>query len=360
MMLPFRLLADVKPANLFRFVRDGGLRNLAAINRFIRTGEPAFYFLSVTQRCNLSCRGCWAIGADKPVDMDQTLLRRILSRGGFFGILGGEPLLIPNLPELLGEHRNCYFLLFTNGTLIDKPLAERLAKAGNITPLINVAGGSQNAVTICRDAGMVTGAAWSIDKSNFAETVSSACLDRLAELGAHFVWPYIFRPSGVDPNYALALSDEEVTAVRRFLVDERGRNDLVIIDTYWNHKGEPMCPAATGISAHINPAGQIEPCPPVQFSDACYGEESRWLAAFKEQVPKWTQGCPLMDHPKELAELAKNSGARDSSGRNDLFAACAARPVLGCHNHATLPVPEKYFGYRFAKKHWFFGFGAYG
>ncbi len=71
-------------------------------------------------------------------------------------------------------------------------------------------------------------------------------------------------------------------------------------------------------------------------------------------------GCALMDHPRELADLAARCGARDSSGRGQFFAELARRPVLGCHNHSGAPMPETSPVYRFAKKHWFFGFGAYG
>jgi len=38
----------------------------------------------------------------------------------------------------------------------------------------------------------------------------------------------------------------------------------------------------------------------------------------------------------------------------------AERPALRCHDHDGEPLPERAWAYRFAKKHWFFGFGAYG
>ena len=41
----------------------------------------------------------------------------------------------------------------------------------------------------------------------------------------------------------------------------RDRFPIVLIDAYWSAEGEPFCPAADGLSHHINPAGYIEPCP---------------------------------------------------------------------------------------------------
>ncbi len=369
MLLPLRLIREVRFGNLLRFVWVAGLGNLRAITRFAKQRkkglcDPAFLFISVTQRCNLTCRGCWATGIEGAEDMSPALLESILARAEakgvrFFGILGGEPLLTDGLPERLAAHKNSYFLLFTNGTLIDAAMAERLSRAGNITPLINTAAGAEEAITRCRDAGLVTGAAWAFDKSNL-QLASSQTIDRLVALGAHYVWPYIYRPSGPDPHYELALDDADVIKVRQFIVDERKRNDVVVLDAYWNHKGEPLCPGAVGISVHITVKGEVEPCPPVQMSDSLYGGASLWLNRFQTEVPRWTNGCPLMDHPKELLALAEDCAAHDSSGRGTFKQECAGRPCLTCHNHAGPPIPEKYFAYKIAKKYWFFGFGAYG
>ncbi len=46
----------------------------------------------------------------------------------------------------------------------------------------------------------------------------------------------------------------------------RRKKPIAIIDAYYDGEGKALCPAATGISHHINPWGDIEPCPIVQFS----------------------------------------------------------------------------------------------
>jgi hypothetical protein len=46
----------------------------------------------------------------------------------------------------------------------------------------------------------------------------------------------------------------------------RAKKPIIIIDAYYDGEGKALCPAATGISHHINPWGDIEPCPIVQFS----------------------------------------------------------------------------------------------
>ena len=69
--LPVRLIREIPTRLLWRFLIGAGLGNLRAINRFERRRRqgvyfPPFIFTSVTQRCNLSCKGCWATGVREP------------------------------------------------------------------------------------------------------------------------------------------------------------------------------------------------------------------------------------------------------------------------------------------------------
>jgi len=348
-------------------------------------------FISVTQRCNLACKGCWATGVEHPADMAPELLHKIVAESSaqgcrFFGILGGEPLLLPWLTGFFDAHRGSYFQLFTNGQFLDEACAARLRAAGNVSPLISIEGGSQtyaarrgsgkaygtalDALARCKRQGLITGVATSVSASTFADVVTPAFIDDMVARGAHYVWYYIYRPSGPEPGFEEALNDGQVQALRRFLLEQRRRcRAAVIIDAYWDHEGRALCPAATGISHHINALGDVEPCPPVQCADVRIGpasdvaatiEGSAFLKDFRAGVPALTRGCVLMDHPSELAEMASRCGAYDSSGRNRFFGELAGRPVCGCHNHAGDPMPETSWAYRFAKRHCFFGFGAYG
>ncbi len=58
----------------------------------------------------------------------------------FFGILGGEPFMHPELLDLLAAHPDCYFQVFTNGQFITEKIAQRLRQIGNATPLISIEG----------------------------------------------------------------------------------------------------------------------------------------------------------------------------------------------------------------------------
>ena len=48
----------------------------------------------------------------------------------YFGILGGEPFMHPELLQILGEHPDCYLQIFTNGQLIIDEIARELRVDG--------------------------------------------------------------------------------------------------------------------------------------------------------------------------------------------------------------------------------------
>lgn len=392
-----RMVAGVAPGPLARFV-GAGVKSARAVHAFERErrrgrrGFPAFLFLSVTQRCQYACRGCWARGAEPALDMAPELLRDLIRQSSalgrkFIGILGGEPLLVPGLPELLGEFRDCYFLLFTNGAALDGPMARRLRKAGNISPLVSLEGDVAEsdvrrgalgvhartvaALASCREARLPFGVATSLCRDNLESLANDTFVRTVIRTGAQYLWYYLYRPVGPEPDPVRCLTGEQILRVRRFLVDARTRHPIVLVDAYWDADGRALCPAATGISHHINAMGDVEPCPPIQVAAERVSvgddlrrtvEDSAFLAAFRDFAAGTTRGCVLLERPAELAAFVEGQGpeVRDSSGRGTVRAELASmRPVPG-HDVPGREIPEKGWAYRFAKRRWFFGFGAYG
>lgn len=373
-----------------------GFKGILAINAFGRRRRqgrviPPFLFLSITNQCNLHCQGCWVHQTSPPKQITPDHLNQIITsfkrRGSsFFGILGGEPLLYPGLWDVLRQHPDCYFQVFTNGTLLTEEHAKTMRRLGNVTPLIsleglervsderrggrNVYSGALRGIEHCVRQKLFTGIASSICQSNFDELVNPGFVRQVMNLGASYLWYYMYRPSGMDPHVELALKKHQVFKLRRFLVEERCRTPLMLVDAYWDAQGKALCPAAVGISHHVNPSGQVEPCPPMQCScdTLRHGEDpvktiqkSSFLEAFRDYAAKTSRGCPLLDNPQGLADFMKRVNAQDSSGRATHFQELHTRPSCLCsHDLGRFAIPEKNRIYRFAKKHWFFGFGAYG
>ncbi len=378
---------------LYKFTYNMGIKGAIGLSRFkkrLKKGAffPAFHFISVTDDCNLNCQGCWVTGKKTNASMDPEMLDSIITQSKekgsyFFGILGGEPLMYKPLFEVFRKHSDCYFQLFTNGTLLTPSIAGQLRKLANVTPLISFEGDqdvadlrrggknvyekTQAAIDHATGAGLITGVAMSVCKSNLELAFSDEFIHSLIERGVIYLWYYIYRPVGKDATIELALSQDEIEQLRTFLVEARTRFNIVIIDAYWDQNGKGLCPAASGLSHHINASGDIEPCPVIQFAtnNVADGElehsyrNSGFLEEFKSEIPLRTSGCIVMEDPQWLVEQVKKHNARDSSGRGNEAQRLKEMPNVPSHSSAK-KIREKRWIYRFAKKHAFFGLGAYG
>lgn len=390
-----RMATEIGLRPLGRFAISVGWKGMLALRLFRRHVAngvvfPPFMFLSVTNRCNLKCEGCWVTPTDPPKDLDTPVLEDIIAecvRAGshFFGLLGGEPLLYPGLFDILGRHRDCYFQVFTNGTPLTEEVARRMRRLGNVTPLISIEGleeesdrrrGGRNvykqamqALAYCRENRLLTGVASSICRSNIAELASLSFVEGMISCGAHYLWYYIYRPSGSRPASDQALDADQVLELRRFMVDIRSKVPLMIIDAYWDHAGRALCPAACGVSHHINPSGDIEPCPPIQFARDNVHDggglfdmvtRSDFLRDFRRMAGETTSGCVLLERPDVLSEFLRRHDARPTGGRPDGLGEIEAMVSCPGHHQPGREIPERHWLYSLAKRNWFFGFGAYG
>jgi MoaA/NifB/PqqE/SkfB family radical SAM enzyme len=396
MVLSFarRMLTEPDPRLLVKFAYNFGIKGALSVEKYkrrLKRGEhfPPFLFISVISGCQLRCQGCWVDVAAESKRISLPDLNRLVGDAkkhgnSYFGILGGEPFLHPELMQLFEAHPDCYFQVFTNGHLISDELAARLRSVGNVSPLISVEGteivsderrgrlnvlsktiaGIQN----CRKNRLITGVATSVCRTNIEDLVSEGWLRRLIDLGVHYAWFHTYRAVGPKPNPALSLSPEQIVQVRRFVVEMRSRLPIAIVDAYWDDKGEALCPMATGVSHHISPYGDIEPCPIIQFAretihdqDSVFRimNESAFLRDFRETAAQATRGCVVLERPDLVRDLVARHAARDTTQRGTALAEVDAMQPRHSQHQPGHEVPEDHWAYRFAKKHWFFGFGAY-
>ncbi len=89
-------------------------------------------------------------------------------------------------------------------------------------------------------------------------------------------------------------------------------------------------------------------------------ENSDFLKDFRSMVSSSSRGCILMDSPERLKYFLKAKVARDSTGRGVAYTELANMRICPSHGLPGKEIPEKHWAYKFSKKHWFFGFGAYG
>jgi MoaA/NifB/PqqE/SkfB family radical SAM enzyme len=264
-------------------------------------------------------------------------------------------------------------------------MAADLRRVGNASPLISVEG--SEIVSDERRGGkrvlaktvagietavrhrLITGVASSVCRSNFDDLVRESWVDRLIELGVHYAWFHTYRPVGPDAHADLALTPEQLVEVRRFVVRMRNEKPIAFVDAYWDDQGRALCPAAIGVSHHIGPWGDIEPCPIIQFAGESIRDnggdvfttmtQSALLADFRKTAAAATRGCIVLEEPSLLREVVLRHGARDTTARKTAMAELEAMEPRSSQHQPGSEIPERHWLYRFAKKHWFFGFGAY-
>lgn len=391
-----RLLFETDKRLLWKLAWNMGVKGVVSVERFkrrLKRGDvfPPFLYVSVINSCNLRCQGCWVDVAAKmeamPPEVFHKMVREAQDMGNtFFGIVGGEPFMHPRLFELLEPHQGCYFQVFTNGHFITDEKAKRLRRLGNITPLISVEGSeivsdqrrgksgvlskTMQGIHNCLNNKVFTGVCTSVCQTNL-DLVNEKWIDRLIDMGVMYTWFHVYRPMGPDACPDLCLTPAQQLELRKFVVEMRAKKPIVIIDAYYDGEGQALCPAATGISHHINPWGDIEPCPIVQFSQESIRRDkdnrhlrdkfrqSTFLSDFRDLARSTTRGCIVLERPDLLEDLVEKHSARDSTVRGTAKEELAAMSTRTSQFNPAGEIPEKNLLYRLAKRFWFNDFGAY-
>ena len=108
---------------------------------------PPYMIISITNKCNLHCKGCYSQAQHRPADKELSLdkLQTVISEAKELGIsfiflAGGEPLMRPEIVDAAASVPEVLFPLFTNGLLITDETAAKLKKHKNVIPIISIEG----------------------------------------------------------------------------------------------------------------------------------------------------------------------------------------------------------------------------
>jgi MoaA/NifB/PqqE/SkfB family radical SAM enzyme len=250
---------------------------------------PAFLTISPGKKCNLLCTGCYASSsAGNAEKLDYKTFNRILAEqrslwGSYFTVIsGGEPLLYKDgnktLLDIVRENREQYFMMYTNGTLITKDTARRMADLGNITPAISVEGferetderrGKGVYRTILRSMENLknAGVPFGISATATRKNVGSIMSDEFTELyfrriGAVYGWIFQYMPIGRSFTIDLMITPEQRLALFQKEEEMIKKSNIFLVD-FWN--GGPYsvgCISAgrPGGYFYIDWNGNIAPC----------------------------------------------------------------------------------------------------
>jgi MoaA/NifB/PqqE/SkfB family radical SAM enzyme len=250
---------------------------------------PSFLTISPTQKCNLQCHGCYAMSSSNhqatlPYDIFSRIIKDKKEQWGshLTIISGGEPFLYRSegkgLLDIAREFNDCYFMTYTNGTLIDDEMAAKLADLGNISPAISIEGWEketdarrgkgifkkiETAMDALRRHGVVFGISMTATRQNAEVLLSDELLKRLFdEKGAIYAWIFQYMPIGRSSALDLMITPEQRKWMLQRESDLMFKEKRFLID-FWN--GGPL--SAGCISAgraggyfYIDWNGNISPC----------------------------------------------------------------------------------------------------
>jgi MoaA/NifB/PqqE/SkfB family radical SAM enzyme len=300
---------------------------------------PPIAIFSITNRCNLRCKGCYAqaLREASPDELSARRIREIIVEAeglgvSFFVIAGGEPLLRPEIIDITRDVPRALFLVVTNGLLLDAPLVLRLQEQQNTVPALSLEGTSAETdgrrgegvharlsekMRELRKAGVFFSLSITLNRSNFDVVTDRTFLREAIEAGCRFFLFLEYTPIKENTEDWVLTADQR-QAMKDLLVLFRRHYKAVFIGVPWDEEESGGCLASGRGFVHINAAGDLEPCPFAPFSDVNLKEtglaealQSNFLKKLRENHDRFAEvsgGCALWKNREWVGSvLEKNS-----------------------------------------------------
>ncbi|MFW5902175.1 MAG: radical SAM/SPASM domain-containing protein, partial [Thermodesulfobacteriota bacterium] len=322
--------------------------------------HPYLLLISPTNNCNLRCTGCYA-GSDatKKDYLDFDTFDRILTEkrnlwgSHFTAISGGEPFIYKSkgkdLLDMAERHRDEFFLVYTNGTLIDDETAARLEELGNVTPAISVEGYEKETderrgkgvfqkvmktFERLRKYGVPFGISVTGTKHNWDMITRDEFVDfYFFEQGAFYGWLFQYMPIGRSTDLNLMVPPEERAEMWKRTWDMVNRKKVFYAD-FWNSATASsgcICAGRPNGYYHIIWNGDITPCVFVPYAaDNIYDIHERGgtvssvfetplfkkIREFQDNyayqrrhpdVDNWLCPCPTRDHHETFQKILEET-----------------------------------------------------
>jgi len=317
---------------------------------------PWAILMDPTSACNLSCTGCWAAQYGHKNNLSFETLDSIICQGKelgtyFYIFSGGEPLVRKkDLISLCRKHDDCYFLSFTNGTLVDDEFCKELADVGNFALAFSIEGDEAatdmrrgqgtyrkviEAMERMRNHKLLFGYSTCYHRYNTESVGSDEFVDDMIAKGCRFAWYFTYIPVGKDAVTDLLVTPEQRAYMYRRIREIRETKPIFALD-FWND-GEYTqgCIAGARRYLHINAAGDVEPCAFIHYSNVNIHDvslldalRSPLFKAYRKRLPfneNHLRPCPLLDNPTMLHDMVEESGAysTEMEAPEDVHSLCA-------------------------------------
>ncbi len=301
---------------------------------------PLFYVISPSMRCNLKCYGCYSANYARKDKLSYEKINQIIDEGKSFGIFfytisGGEPFARKDLISIFERNKDCFFQIYTNSSLIDGKMAEKLSKLGNVFPCISVEGFEDetderrgkghfkkvvSAMNYLKDNGVLFGFSATATRFNNEVIVSDEFIDFYIKQGCFLGWYFNYIPIGREPDIGLMPTPEQRNFRRKRVAEIRETKPIVVGD-FWNDGIlSHGCLAGGRVYVHVNAEGGVEPCVFAQFAADNIFDKSMeeilnsmyFKSIRKEQMNNRNRlrPCMIIDYPEILRKVVAEGGAK--------------------------------------------------
>jgi MoaA/NifB/PqqE/SkfB family radical SAM enzyme len=321
------LLAQKKAARLRRRYGWEGIR------------VPAVLIVSITNRCNLSCKGCYMreqhrqSAPEMTPDQLRSVVFQAVSLGVSFIVLaGGEPLVRKDeIHRIAREFPGIIFAIFTNGLLIDDPTATAFARQKNIVPVLSFEGFERETdarrgegvfrqlmqtCTVLTRQKIFFGCSLTVTRANHALLTDETFIGRMIEAGSKiftFVEYVPIQPDTVD----LFLTGTQRRSLIGYIDAFNRKFPAIFIGFPGDEEIFGGCLSAGRGFIHVSASGDLEPCPAAPFSDANLTKvplkdalQSAFLEKIRSHHEKLTEtegGCALWTNRDWVSTILSGS-----------------------------------------------------
>lgn len=303
------------------------------------TNIPFVTLISPSMRCNLKCTGCYASSYSKENELDYTAIDKIIKEARelgiyYFIILGGEPFLNSYMLDIYKKYSDCMFTPFTNGTMFDENLADKIKELANVIPMLSLEGFEEDtdqrrgngvfkrvmhSMDLLKERGVLFGVSTATSRKNIDTVTSDEFIDMLIQKGSKMSWYFLFMPVGKHPDVDLMLTPEQRLRLGKRVNEIRTSKPYFAIDFFNDAPHVNGCIAGR-LYCHINSHGDVEPCIFSHFSVDNVKDKklvdifnSNFFRELRNRQPynkNLLRPCMMIDNTNVIREVVPKTGAR--------------------------------------------------
>lgn len=308
---------------------------------------PPLMITSITNRCNLQCKGCYNMAQHRSREKEMTKenMRSVIEQAIELGIsiillAGGEPLVRREILNITRDFPYVIFPVFTNGLLIDEALVQQLGKQKNIVPVISMEGHQgetddrrgegvyrqlQNVLSRLDKHKIFYGTSITMTRFNFDTVTGVPFIQKLINNGCKLFFFVEYVPVKEGTEH-LILTQRQREKVLGLMEELRLSFPGLFIAFPGDEEAFGGCLSAGRGFIHISADGSVEPCPFAPYSkhnlknltlkQALQSEFLKTIHQHHDKLSETNGGCALWENRKWVQSLLEERNNISNMGQH--------------------------------------------